>query len=338
MINLIAFFLSLSQAFAVSADPSFGMSAIERAKYFDQAVRSVVAVHASNHKRCTGTLVSPTMVLTSAHCFDQQPGEPAATFQILLLNNRSEVTQTIAIKNVNVHPLWLMGRRSIEDANARLNKIEAQVLRVIMSSGDDCPLNHTQFPAKKLIENVAMYNGHKFETPACAAAFAKIRTIAFKNKIYLQTGEGFLKETRAGDLAVAELSEPVRDGFHQPMTIDYDFTPSAMDTRLAFISGLGLVTSEKKFYQPVNPMSFGMTGFGGMVSDDLMEISGSAVICPGDSGGPTSYLKFGKMILAAVNAGTTGCNFRGNLSHAIILRAHADWIQSIIGEQAAGAN
>lgn len=332
---LTALFFLGSLSHAISADPNFGISQKDRSKYQELALRSVVAVQAvGDGRRCSGTLISRSQVLTSAHCFDTEPGQPPPTFQIFLMNSPLMVERTITIKQVHVHPLWLISRKSIAIWNASLKKMYTDLKRISKASGESCPLQEKDWESASLrsyLEDSAqLVASSRRPKGSCAAAVVKIHDLLLKNKTLLDEKDLSDRETGPGDVAIADLNEDIVSDFHRPMEIDFDFEPVPDDNRLAFISGFGVTDERSYFAYPVNSLNVGYTSFRRIVGSDLLEISGSAVLCQGDSGGPTAYVKHGNMILVGVNAGTTGCNYVRNLSHATSVKAHADWLQSKI--------
>ena len=335
MVLLAALFLATTQAFAISADPYFGMSPSDRSKYLQLALRSVVVVQAvDDSRRCSGTLISRNQVLTAAHCFDQIPGQPLPNFQILLMNSPQTIGRTIGVKKVHVHPLWLMGRKALADWNRDIEKLYAGLSRISQAAGPSCELRNMDWNTaflsvyfKNLKQNAVT---HRKSKDLCDSAIVKVHDLLARHAAVLDQEALLEGTTRPGDLAVVELEANIASNFHRPMAIDYDFEPAPGEDRLAFISGFGPTDESNLLAFPVNPLKVGFTDFRGMVGSDFMELAGSAVLCKGDSGGPTAYVKHEEMILVAVNAGTTGCNFRGNTSHALRVKAHADWLRSLI--------
>jgi hypothetical protein len=330
-----ALLLSSPISYAISADPNFGVSQKDRLKYQNLALRSVVAVQSiDSSRRCSGTLISPSQVLTSAHCFDTKEGQPPATFQVYLMKTPLLVERTVQVKNVHVHPLWPISRKGIALWNSSLRKMYETLNQISRDSGQDCPIHKNNWENTWLqkyfemtAEFVASQNRPK---DSCAKAILRVHKLLGENRNLLDQNEISLRTTGPGDLAIVDLKESIVSDFYRPMAIDWDFKPLPKDDRLALISGFGPTDEKSEMNYPVNSLNVGYTGFRGMAGSDLLTISGSAVICPGDSGGPTAYVKHDHMILVGVNAGTSGCNFVGGLSHATVVGAHADWLKSII--------
>jgi hypothetical protein len=334
MIAVVLSLLIAQSASAVSTDPHFLVGSKDRDKYTELALRSTVAVVATDDsRRCTGTLVSPGQVLTSAHCFDPLPGK-ADTFQIYLMNDVFTVAKTVAIKEVHVHPLWVMGRKSIEDFNRQRKNLYAGLGKISLSVSETCPLRGLDWESYELssyLKDLADFMKKKPAGP-CQKAVQRVGRLLAKNKFVLDKKPMPENETRLGDVAVADLAEEVNDGFHKPMAIDFEYQPEAGDTRIAFVMGFGMTSEKIELAKPINPLNIGYSSIKGAASDDRITIGDGAVICPGDSGGPTAYVKFDQMQLIGINAGTTACNYIGNQSESVSVRAHADWILSILAK------
>lgn len=332
MISLLLSLLISQSTFAISADPAFAMSANDRFKYIVLALRSTVALMPADGGRlCTGTLVSKNMVLTSAHCFDGH-----AKMEVNLMQDAFTVAKTIQIKRTHVHPLWKMGESALAKWNARLEPLYRDIVTISEATPEGCKLREKNWARTDLvkylkrIENVKVARG----ADACEAAVPKLAAVLKRYPAKMlsdkpQDPNG----PRPGDIAVVELSESVNDGFHQPMEIDFEFEPTAGDNRIAFISGFGLTSSEQKFERKILPFNQGYAVFQGMTTSDLMRVGESAVVCSGDSGGPTAYVQHGKMILVGVNAATDDCNFaKAKDGLSLSIRSHADWLLSIISK------
>lgn len=322
--------------FAISNDPRFLMSPTERQAYTLMAVRSVVAVESFSPPRlCSGTLVAKNKVLTSAHCFDTENGE-VPEFHVKLMNDALTCKKSIRIKSVEVHPLWLIGRKALADWNSSLYALYSEISQISTASPMNCRLRTVQWDQADLpvyLTNIEKFEKNLRQPPSvCQKAVLQIGQVLKKYRHMLDKYLINEKLSRPGDLAVAVLDTPVQDGFHQPMDIDYDYQPSAEDNRIAFISGFGFTAEGQKFEDLPRVLNVGYSSFKGMETEDLMKVFGSAVVCSGDSGGPTAYVQRGRMKLVGVNAATSACDFRKGTGESISIRANASWLRDLLAK------
>jgi len=330
---LFSLFL-IPKASAINADLRVEVTPAERFTFFDRFLRSTVAVQAEDDSlRCSGTLVSSTQVLTSGHCFDPVADKTDMKYHVHLMETQTKISKTIAIKDIQVHPLWLMGRDEILRTNAKLDALYKK-LYALTPPQKTCLPGRAKWQKVNLREayNMARIyaNQRPGSTDPCDVAVRKIVKLLEKNSSLLDEKRDGITYTRLGDLALVELAEPVNDDYHRPMKIDFSFIPDPKNNYIALIAGFGMEHEKQKLTSPVNPLSFGLAQFLGSDSEDLMIVGEGAVVCPGDSGGPTALAIGNELILVGVNAGTAGCHVNGGWGRSVILNAHEAWLKPMI--------
>ena len=296
----------------------------------------MVAVESVSPQRlCSGTLIAKNKVLTSAHCFDPVDGQ-TPEFRVLLMNDILTVSKSIRVKSVELHPLWLMGRSALEQWNNSLYSLYSEIDRIGAASPAGCGLRTVDWSEADL--PVYMQEIEKFEKnlrqkpSACQNAVLKIGAVMKKYRHMLDKFLLSEKLARPGDLAVAELETEVSGGFHKPMDIDFDYEPAPGDNRIAFISGFGFTAQNQKFEELPRVLNVGYSAFHGMKGEEFINVHGSAVICSGDSGGPTAYVQHGRMKLVGVNAATDFCDYRRGKGFSISIRRNADWLREALAK------
>lgn len=303
----------------------------------ETALRSIVAVQSLDDQyRCSGVIISNRHVITSGHCFDLLSTDPQLV-HVHLLGPDAHVDQTLSVNKIYVHPIWLLGRMGINSLNRQLRAFYDGLVKLEHASISACSLKPQNMDWKDLDLQNYFHVGVKFKEKnpvpqtMCERSYTEIVDWLNDHRNLLGARPIDQDEVRDGDLAIVELKTPIEKGsFHRPMEVDFQFDLAASVGRPAFVTGLGLTNTQPEFSWPVNSLHMGLAFFGKMTSVDNFRLDGPAVMCPGDSGGATGYLSGDKLILVALNAGGTGCDYTSNYSVATLLKNYRGWISDII--------